>query len=163
MIAKKSYHQPPFLIGFVGGAIAMLLLLASSPISFQYYSHGHSQAKSLQVNSGTYQISISGFVPVLCRVSVDNNIKQMGENIINLGQMSEFCNDEHGYRIFVDHAASASGAAIIVDGRRVELSPQGSTLIYQSDAPARRSHQVTLDISNHPESIGGLWFRIQPI
>lgn len=120
----QLYLKPPFLIGFPGGMFAMLLLLASSPVSFQFYSHGHGQIRSLSLNSGTYQISIRGFVPVVCRVSIDNNVKMTGDSIVNLGQMNEFCNNGNGYRIFVDHASNASGAALIIDGRRVELSPK---------------------------------------
>lgn len=159
----QLYFKPPFIIGFLGGMFAMLLLLASSPVSFQFYSHGHGQIRSLSLNAGTYQISIKGFVPIVCRVSVDNDVKMTGDTIVNLGQMNEFCNNGNGYRIFVDHASDASGAALIIDGRRVELSPQGSTAIYQSDGPARRSHQISLDVTGHDGPVGGLWFRIQPI
>ena len=159
----QIYLKQPFLLGFLGGMFAMLLLLASSPVSFQFYSHGHGQIRSLSLNSGTYQISMKGFVPIVCRVSIDDSVKATGDNIIDLGQMNEFCNNANGYRIFVDHASDASGAALIIDGQRVELSAQGSTVIYQSNTAAKRSHRISLDVTQHKGPIGSLWFRIQPL
>ena len=106
---------------------------------------------------------MKGFVPIVCRVSIDNNVKVTGDSIIDLGQMNEFCNNANGYRIFVDHAADASGAALIIDGQRVELSAQGSTAIYQSSTAARGSHRISLDVTQHEGPIGELWFRIQPL
>ena len=163
MIARKAYHQPPFLLGFLGGMIAMLLLLATSPVSFQYYSHGHSESRSLSLNSGTYQVSINGFVPVICRVSVLGTPSTTGNGLINLGEMNEFCNNGRGYRVYIDHSSKASDAAVIVDGQRVPLSPEGSTMIYEASGPGKRTHQLSLDVSNSADSVGGLWFRIKPI
>lgn len=163
MINRKAYRQPPFLLGFAGGVVAMLLIMAVSSTSFQYFSHGHGSEKGLSVNSGSYQVGISGFVPTICRVSVPDSPVSNGNGLFNLGQMNEFCNDGHGYRIYIDHPASASGAAVIVDGRRVPLSAQGSTMIFESNGPGNRSHKLSLDASSNPDAIGGLWFRIKPI
>ena len=158
----STYLTPRGVLAFIGGMITMLLLLASIPVSFQS-SAGHGSAKTFVINSGPYEISIHGFVPVICRVSINEKIRPAGGMLVDLGQMNEFCNNANGYIVYVDHTPDVIGAIMIIDGRRITLNPSGSTAIYQSNTPSNRTHKISLDLSNHPAPKGGIWFRIRPI
>lgn len=142
---------------------ALLLLFSATRVSIEPYADEHSHALSHGVSSGIYQIWLGSLVPYICRVSVTGHDKSGGGGLISLGQMDEFCPHERGYKIHVDHSASVSGAAVIVDGRRVQLSSHGSTVIYESDGPGKGSHPLSLDLSNHSGPVGGLTFYIRPI
>lgn len=158
----SAYLKPKALLIFIGGMIAMLLLLASLPVSFQS-SSGYGDTRTIAANSGTYEISLRGLVPVICRVTINEKIRPAGGVLVDLGEMNEFCNNANGYIVYVDHTPDVIGAIMIVDGRRIELSPHGSTAIYQSNRPGNRTHKISLDLTNHPAPKGGLWFRIRPL
>lgn len=159
---KSTYFKPIHLLAFIVGMFAMLLLIASLPVSF-HSSTGYGGTSQVPLNSGTYQISIRGIVPVICRVSLNEKTVPAGGVTVDLGEMTEFCNSAGGYIVFVDHTPNVAGAIMIVDGRRIELSPHGSTAIFQSDKPGNRSHKLSLDLMNHPAPKGGLSFRILPL
>lgn len=158
----SDYLKPKAILAFIGGMIVMLLLLASLPVSF-HSSSSYGDSRTIALNSGTYQISIRGLVPVICRVSVNEKVRPAGGVLVDLGSMSEFCNSANGYIVYVDHTPDVVGAIMIVDGRRIELNPHGSTAIYQSNGPGNRTHKISLDLTNHPAPKGGLWFRIMPL
>ena len=99
----------------------------------------------------SFTLEIRGFVPVICRVSVDTTWVAPSEDVIALGQMNEFCNDPSGYSVFVDHAPNLDGAALIVDGERVALSATGTTLIRRSETAARRSSELQLDMGGEED------------
>ena len=160
---KIESLKPQFIIGILVGLLAMLLLLASLPASVQFASGESSDNKGLSVRSGTYQITIKGFVPTICRVSFDQKITPAGGVLVNLGKMNEFCNNANGYAVYADHTPNVSGAIMIIDGRSIVLSPHGSTLLIQSSGPGNRTHQVSLDLRNHPAPKGFISFRIQPL
>lgn len=161
MMSVKFYRTLSFLIGFPVGIYALLLLAAVIGISFEPYSEGKSP--SLSVGSGNYQISLSGLVPHICRVSVTEKSNKNVGGLISLGQMDVFCSHDNGYKVRIDHSGAASGAAVIVDGHRVPLKPQGSTMMYASNGSGKSSHQLTLDVSNHPDPVGNLSFYVKPI
>jgi len=158
----NTYLKPKSILMFVGGMIAMLLLLVSIPVSF-HTSTGHGDSRTIALNSGPYQISLRGFVPVICRVTVNEKIQPAGGILVDLGEMTEFCNSAGGYIVYIDHTPDVAGAVFIIDGRRIELNPHGSTAVYQSAGPGNRTHKIRLDLTNHPAPKGGLWFRIQPL
>ena len=158
----STYLKRKALLAFIGGMIAMLLLLASLPVSFQP-SSGHGSTRTFALNSGPYEISIRGLVPVICRVTVDEKIRPAGGLLVDLGQMTEFCNSANGYIVYVDHTPDVVGAVMIVDGKRVLLSPHSSTAIYQSNGPGNRTHKISLDLTNHAAPKGGIWFRIRAL
>lgn len=158
----STYLKPKSVLIFIGGMIVMLLLLASIPVSF-HTSSSHGDSRTIALNSGPYQISLRGFVPIICRVTVNEAIRPAGGVLVDLGQMTEFCNSANGYIVYVDHTPDVIGAIMIVDGRRIELNPHGSTAVYQSTGPGNRNHRISLDLTNHPMPKGGLWFRIQPL
>lgn len=161
-ILKRSIN----LLAFFAGIITALLLMALLPVAFQPVATSQSQENRVAINSGTYQVLIHGYVPTICRVSVESQFSGFSgskNNISDLGKMSEFCNSENGYIIYVDHTPKLTGAIIKIDGRNFILETNGSTAILQSSRPARNSHTLSLDLSNVPNATGSLWFRIVPL
>lgn len=159
----KFRLKPITLLAFAAGLFAAFLLMALLPVSFQPIATGQAQENRVVVKSGTYQILIKGYVPTICRVSVEKDFALTAAHVTNLGQMTEFCNSKNGYIVYVDHTPDLSGAILEIDGRNVILTPSGSTAILQSSQPSRNSHSLLLDLSALPNAKGSLWFRIVPL
>jgi hypothetical protein len=79
--------------------------------------------------SSGYSIGITGFVPVICRASVDTTIVRGAAARNSLGNLNEFCNSPNGYQVFVEASPELVNATIVVDGNRVPLTANGPTLI----------------------------------
>ena len=115
----------------------------------------------VQVASGRYTINIEGFVPVICRASVDSGMVAPDTGVTSLGSLNEFCNDSAGYSVYADYSDSMAGGSLIVDGVTVPLESSGSSLVSSSDHAAITSRDLSLEL---PDGIAGgtLSFRIEP-
>lgn len=120
-------------------------------------------APGVDVNSGQYSISISGFVPVVCRASVGASVVTSTRSTINLGGLNEFCNSPNGYEVFADYAPGLSAATLMVDGQKVNLSNDGSTRISKSNTAAIASRSLELDLTKVQDASGAISFRIVPM
>jgi hypothetical protein len=120
-------------------------------------------APGVDVNSGQYSISISGFVPVVCRASVGANMVPSSNSTVNLGGLNEFCNSPNGYEVFADYAPGLSAATLLVDGQKVNLGQDGSTRISKSNTAAIASRSLELDLSKVQNANGAISFRIVPM
>lgn len=116
---------------------------------------------ALDVGSSRYVLGITGFVPVICRASVDVTSVPVTAGEVSLGTLNEFCNNANGYAIYADHSAALAGGSIIVAGQKVPLSETGSTRIRMSDRAAIQSNGVSLEV---PEGVSSaqIAFRIVP-
>jgi hypothetical protein len=162
-VMANNLFKPTFLKGLILGVVLALFLMAILPVSFQPSAAGQGVGGRVAVSSGTYQISVRGFVPVICRVSLDQQSALAGGKVTDLGVMHEFCNNANGYIVYVDSSPGLSGGIISVDGRKIALAASGSTAIAQSDRAARKSRKISLDLSQLPNQNGSLWFRIVPL
>jgi len=119
-------------------------------------------APHLAINSGQFSIGISGYVPVICRTSVQANMVSPHGGQVSLGTLNEFCNSPNGYAVHADYSSSLVGAKIIVDGRDILLGNDGSAEVVQSDRAAIANRDLSLDL---PESVegGSISFRIAPL
>ncbi len=117
---------------------------------------------ALNVGSGRYVLSITGFVPVICRASVEATTVPAAAGEVSLGTLNEFCNSANGYEIYAEHSAALAGGSIVVAGQRIRLSDTGSTRIRMSDRAAIQSNGVSLDV---PEGVTSaqIAFRIVPL
>jgi hypothetical protein len=114
------------------------------------------------VEAGRFSLGISGFVPVICRASVDSTMVAPSEGQVSLGSLREFCNSPNGYAIYADHSASLAKAKIIVDGKKVPLSNSGSTEITKSNRAGIATRNLELDLPKGVDG-GSVSFRIVPL
>ena len=103
-------------------------------------------------DGASYAISITGYVPVVCRVTAANSQVQPGQSV-DLGALTEFCNNPTGYQVWVDYTPGLTGETIYVDGNAIPLSSSGSTMIDSSSTAASLVRSLSLSGSNQPASL----------
>jgi hypothetical protein len=99
-----------------------------------------------EASSSSYTIGITGFVPVICRASLDATIVPAASGETQLGALNEFCNNPNGYRIFVRGSSELAGATLIVDGQPVTLAgdaPRRTALAARSLSRSSRSNDYS--------------------
>jgi len=114
------------------------------------------------VDSGQFTIGISGYVPVICRASVEQTMVSPHEGEVSLGQLREFCNSPNGYAIHADYSPSLAHAKILVDGRPVPLGKSGTTEISKSSRAGIATRDLDLDLPKGVQG-GSVSFRIVPL
>jgi len=111
------------------------------------------------VNSAQYTIGISGFVPVVCRATVDAAMVPAQGGQVSLGSLNEFCNSPNGYEVYADYSANMAKASLLVDGQKVPLGKDGTVRVTKSNRAAIAAHAVSLDLPKGVEP-GTISFRI---
>lgn len=111
------------------------------------------------VNSAQYSIGISGFVPVVCRATVDAAMVPAQGGEVSLGSLNEFCNSPNGYEVYADYSADMAKASLLVDGQKVPLGKSGTTRVTKSNRAGIAVHAVSLDLPKNVEP-GSISFRI---
>lgn len=106
------------------------------------------------------EIRISGIVPTICRVEFPS-APRSDAGAIDLGTMSEFCNQPNGYRILLRHPAGLDGATLSVGGAQIPLSPSGETVVVDSNAPAIKQNAVALSFGDEAVELSSLSFRAE--
>lgn len=96
--------------------------------------------------SDQYTLDIRGFVPVICRASVETRNVTPARGLAPLGTLREFCNNPNGYEVWLDHSPTLAGAAMVVDGKRVELSPGDATLLSRSEHAAVTARNLDMEM-----------------
>ncbi|WP_423603653.1 hypothetical protein [Sphingomonas sp. MS122] len=117
---------------------------------------------ALDVASGRYTLGITGFVPVICRASVDATSVPVAAGEVSLGTLSEFCNSPNGYEIYADHSDALAKGSLIIGGQKVQLSQQGSTRIRKTNRAGIANNGVTLEVPKGVTS-AQISFRIVPL
>ena len=103
-------------------------------------------APGVPAQSVGYTIDIVGFVPVICRATIDATIVPGAAGETNLGELNEFCNSPNGYQVFVQSSPELANATLVVDGNSVALSGNGPTLVAASNGPAIESRSLSLNL-----------------
>ena len=140
----------------------MRLVAASVAGLFALTAPASAVAPGVGLSSSQFTIELVGYVPVICRASVDAALVGTAAGSASLGSLNEFCNSPGGYRVHADYSASLANARIIVDGQPVALSDAGTSVISQSDTAAIDSHDLSHEL---PEGVTGgqISFRIEPL
>ena len=115
-------------------------------------------APGVNLGSGQFTIGLTGFVPVICRASVDATVVAPSAGTVQLGALNEFCNSPNGYVVVANYSASLGKATLLVDGKSVPLGADGTTIVTQSDTAAISTHELALQGASQ----GSLSFRIEP-
>jgi hypothetical protein len=121
-------------------------------------------ASEASAEDAAYRIDIVGTVPVICGVqSSEISADMANPSNVDLGQLSEFCNDPNGYEVWADYAPGVGSASINVDGKLVPLSSTGSTLIGSSRTAARQTRRLGLDLGEDRQRLTTISMRIVPL
>ena len=105
-----------------------------------------------QAGAASYTTTITGYVPVVCRVDASNTLVQPGQTV-DLGNLTEFRNNPTGYQVWVDYTPGISGETIYVDGNAIALSSSGSTMIDSSSTAASLVRTLSLSGGSQPTSL----------
>jgi hypothetical protein len=109
------------------------------------------------------QVAINGRVRTVCTVDLAfETLPHLRAGLNQLGAMVELCNNVEGYRLILDHPAGLAGAAILLDGRRIEIEPSSTrTVIVDSSRPAYEQRQLGLELAA-PTDIGQMRIYAEP-
>ena len=121
-----------------------------------------SSGQTLSASGGGYTFRIQGFVPVICRATVQGATYAPQSGRIDLGTLDEFCNSPSGYQVWAEHSTSLADAKLVVDGREVSLSRSGKTLISQSGQAAMHKRPLALELSDRGAT-GSLSIRVKTL
>lgn len=105
--------------------------------------------------------SINGRVSTACRAELISAGAQAAGDEVDLGGISEFCNNEEGYVVTLTHSPALAGETLILDNTNIVLSPTGETTIFQSSLPDVREHRLAMITDQDPSSFN-LAVRITP-
>jgi hypothetical protein len=97
---------------------------------------------------------------VICHASVGATAVPTAGASVDLGGLKEFCNNPNGYEVYADYAPALASATLIVDGKKVNLSRDGSTRISQSNRAGIATRSISLDLSKTQGATGAISFRI---
>lgn len=100
-------------------------------------------------------VSIQARARTICTVNLGFSVPIRYDAGINLlGRMTELCNNVEGYRLVLDHPAGLDGAAILLDGRRIELAAGvRRTVLVDSSHPAFEERQIGLELARGADSV----------
>lgn len=113
------------------------------------------------LDTNQYSISISGFVPVVCRATMETTMVVPTSGEVRLGALNEFCNNAGGYDVYADYSPSLAQGALIVDGHAVNLSRSGTTRITQTNRAGIAVRDLSLSLPKGATG-GSVSFRIVP-
>lgn len=118
--------------------------------------------QDVTLGSSRYTIGITGFVPVICRATVNTTSIAPSAGTVQLGSLTEFCNSPRGYLVHADYSASLSAAKLVVDGVEKPLGSDGTVVVSSSERAAITNRSVALEL---PEGVqgGSISFRIDPL
>lgn len=94
----------------------------------------------------SFSLQLRGFVPVICRATVDATNVAPQEGLVDVGTLSEFCNSPTGYQVWADYSPSLAGASVVLDGESVALSDSGSTMLSATDHAGIKSRDMALEL-----------------
>ncbi|HZV84128.1 MAG TPA: hypothetical protein VFF48_03995 [Brevundimonas sp.] len=116
----------------------------------------------LSASGAGYTFRIQGFVPVICRATVQGATYAPQAGRIDLGTLDEFCNSPTGYQVWAEHSTSLADAKLVVDGREVSLSRSGKTLISHSGRAATHKRPLALELADRGAT-GSLSIRVKTL
>lgn len=105
---------------------------AGCAAALAFVSFGSANAASDSMHA---TITFRGYVPVICHADFDPTPVQLGAAVVQLGTDSEFCNAGSGYVVTASYVGGSDPGHLIIDGRTVDLSAAGQTVIASESGP----------------------------
>lgn len=101
-------------------------------------------------SSGSKSITVSGQVPVICRVSHSGEVTNQGQSF-GLGKLLEYCNAPGGFSLQVNYTpGSLKGAALQVGEKSIVLDGSGHNEVMRVGGPKI----MTLNLISTPSKNG---------
>lgn len=129
---NRGYSMIDNKIGRIA-SIALLAVLAATPA---------------MADVASSSIAIRGVVPTICKVQFGNGMGQVQGNAIDLGTMTQLCNDASGYRVVLHTPANLANATFVYGNHRIPLSASGETVIVDSNAPDWASDHAAIELGD---------------
>jgi len=122
-----------------------------------------SMAAPLSAASQGGYVAINARVPTVCIVDVAfNNGLRLQAGLNQLGRMVELCNNVEGYRLILSHPSGMTGAAILIDGRRIAIEPSATrTVILDASHPAYEQRQLAIELAG-PADLASMTMYAEP-
>ena len=139
------------------GRVLRSVALAAAALALPVLEADAQSASASQ--EARYTIQITGWVPVICRATLNQQMVSDGEGLVDLGNLDEFCNDAGGYQVWIDSTPGATGV-LTVDGQEIPLSLSGATLISTSATAAHRARHLALDTGDSTNAPTSLSIRV---
>jgi hypothetical protein len=111
-------------------------------------------AGAVAANASTFGLELRGTVPVICEASFVPDDASGAS-----GHLREFCNNNSGYKVIVDHDAQLAGFKISVAGQLISLDPSGSTTVVETNRAGTALRKVQLEPAQGTKTT--LSFRLQ--
>lgn len=149
--------------GIIEGECVMLrkVFVSAAVLSTLLAGNANSD-QPLSASGAGYTFQIQGFVPVICRATVEGATYAPQAGRIDLGTLDEFCNSPAGYQVWAEHSPNLAGAKLVIDGREVPLSDSGVTMVSQSPGAAVHKRTLALELADG-KTTGSLSIRVRPL
>jgi hypothetical protein len=134
-------------------------ILAIAAVATLFSSAASATAPSALTDDSSYTIELRGYVPVICNANVNASQVSVQSSQVEIGQLSEFCNNANGYEVWVDYTPSLAGSTLLVDGQSVDLTEAGTARITHVDHAGIASHDLALNLET-AETQGNISVRI---
>ena len=131
-------------------------------VSAAFLATALSVTSAAAAQPASFELRISGYVPVVCRATVETPAAPAQGGVMQLGRLKEFCNNANGYEVWIDYSPQLSGAILMVDGQPVRLAGPHSVRVSQSGQAGMQTRSLVLNLQGQrPE--GSLSFRVVPL
>lgn len=121
-----------------------------------------SAAPAGAIGNGTANLRVHATVRTICLLDFATDTVTPDAGQINLGTVTQLCNNRDGYRVVLQHPVGMTGANFILDGRVIPLSQGSETTLLDSDHPAFRLSEAQLELGSSDNQLDRLTFRIEP-
>jgi len=109
------------------------------------------------------EVNLAGYVPLSCDVRYTSKTVAPATAVrIDLGTITEQCNDRNGFQVWAEYVPGISAAALEVDGVVRTPSPTGSILIDSSAGAGKQMHHLVLLVSDTSRRPPAIAIRITP-
>jgi hypothetical protein len=89
---------------------------------------------------------VSVVVRTICRAELNSAPTVVSPTEIDLGQMTELCNDGRGYSVTLNTPAGLTGATVVIAGEApIAIDPSGHTLIVDANTKVSRHRDLRLE------------------
>src|SRR5579872_826090 len=106
--------------------------------------------------------TIDGVVHTVCRAQLDGAASVVSPSEVDLGQMTELCNDGQGYQVVLNTPAGVAGQVVIDGAPPIQVAADGHTLIVNCDTDMFRHRELKLELAAGSPIVTSVSFTTSP-